>query len=80
MEPPQALSVSELAVRVGLPKSTVHRLISALRAEDFVEVIPRGEVRLASGLFRLTAAAEESVDRCVSSFSSPNVDTQSRSD
>lgn len=65
MEPPQELSVTELALRVGIPKSTVHRLISALRTEEFVEVIPSGQVRLASGLFRLAAAAEESVNRHV---------------
>jgi DNA-binding IclR family transcriptional regulator len=54
---PDGLSLSELALAVGMPKSTVHRLVSALEAEDFVTAAGAGKIHLGSGIARLGAAA-----------------------
>ncbi|TWH19162.1 IclR family transcriptional regulator [Prauserella rugosa] len=48
-----ALSVSELARRTGLPKSSVHRLTGHLLDEGFVERTERGRLRLALKLFEI---------------------------
>lgn len=53
---PEGVGVTELAVAVELPKSTVHRLLAALAAEDLVEIGADGAARLGSGLVRLGAA------------------------
>jgi DNA-binding IclR family transcriptional regulator len=53
---PEGLSLSELAAAVAMPKSTVHRLISALEAEDFVTPAGRGKIHLGRGIARLGAA------------------------
>jgi DNA-binding IclR family transcriptional regulator len=48
------LSLAELAARVGLPRSTVHRVVRALQAEGFVTAASRnGGVRLGPELMRL---------------------------
>jgi DNA-binding IclR family transcriptional regulator len=55
---PAGLSLSEIAERVGLAKSTVHRLVVALEAEGFlISASPNGRVRLGPGLAVLAAAA-----------------------
>jgi DNA-binding IclR family transcriptional regulator len=52
----RGLSLSELADRTGLPRSTVHRLVTALGAEGFVVASPAtGRTRLGPGLTRLGA-------------------------
>ncbi|MFN8112624.1 MAG: IclR family transcriptional regulator [Solirubrobacterales bacterium] len=53
---PEGIGLADLAVAVELPKSTVHRLLAALAAEDLVELGPEGTARLGSGLVRLGAA------------------------
>jgi DNA-binding IclR family transcriptional regulator len=53
---PAGLTLSELAGDLGMPKSTVHRLISALEAEEFVTPARLGRVRLGRGIARLGAA------------------------
>ena len=53
----RGLSLTELAERTGLPRSTVHRLVSALGVEGFVVAAPAtGRARLGPGLTRLAAA------------------------
>jgi DNA-binding IclR family transcriptional regulator len=48
------LSLADLAARVGLPRSTVHRVVQALRAEGFVtNASTNGGVRLGPELMRL---------------------------
>jgi DNA-binding IclR family transcriptional regulator len=48
------LSLAELAARVELPRSTVHRVVQALRAEGFVtNASTNGGVRLGPELMRL---------------------------
>ncbi len=53
---PDGLSLSELTLAVGMPKSTVHRLVSALEAEDFVTPASAGRIHLGRGIARLGAA------------------------
>ena len=52
-EAPDGLSLSELAVKVKLARSTVHRIVGALDAEGFVRQAPSGKVRLGPGLIGL---------------------------
>lgn len=50
----EGLSLTDLAERVGLPRSTVHRIASALAEEHFVLwTSPRGLLRLGPGLIPL---------------------------
>ena len=58
---PDGLALTELSVAAGLPKSTVHRLVGALRQEDFVTLLPGGKWHLGRGLARLGAAARGSL-------------------
>jgi DNA-binding IclR family transcriptional regulator len=54
---PHGLSLSQLAERVGLPRSTVQRIVAALADEGFVTAAsPTGRVRLGHELARLAAA------------------------
>lgn len=51
---PNGLSLSQLAERTGLPRSTVHRLLAALEAESFVAPSgPSGRMALGPELLRL---------------------------
>jgi DNA-binding IclR family transcriptional regulator len=55
----QGLSLSQIAKRVGLARSTVHRLVVALEREGFVAAAsPNGRVRLGPELARLGAASQ----------------------
>jgi DNA-binding IclR family transcriptional regulator len=58
---PDGLSLSELALSVEMPKSTVHRLVSALESEEFVATAPSGRLRLGRGIARLGAATRDSL-------------------
>jgi DNA-binding IclR family transcriptional regulator len=58
---PDGLGLSELALAVGMPKSTVHRLVSALELEDFVTPARAGKIHLGRGIARLGAATRDSV-------------------
>jgi DNA-binding IclR family transcriptional regulator len=54
---PRGLSLSELAVRTGLPRSTVHRITTALARERLVVAAPAtGRTRLGPELARLAGA------------------------
>jgi DNA-binding IclR family transcriptional regulator len=55
---PQGLSQTEIGERLGLPRSTVGRTLTALRAEGLVEPTDaRGPYRLGSEILRMAAAA-----------------------
>ena len=57
---PDDLSLAEIALSVGLPKSTVHRLVTALRSEGFIESTDSGSrIRLGVRFHALAAAAGE---------------------
>jgi DNA-binding IclR family transcriptional regulator len=58
---PDGLSLSELAMAVGMPKSTVHRLVSALESEEFVTPARVGKIHLGRGIARLGAATRDSL-------------------
>jgi DNA-binding IclR family transcriptional regulator len=57
---PGGLSLAHLTVRLGLPRSTVHRLVSALIAEGLLAVAsPTGRVRIGPGFARAAAASQQ---------------------
>jgi DNA-binding IclR family transcriptional regulator len=58
---PGGLGLSELALAAGLPKSTAHRLVGALEAEDFVATGADGKLRLGRRLAQLGAAARSTL-------------------
>ncbi|HWA55250.1 MAG TPA: IclR family transcriptional regulator [Solirubrobacterales bacterium] len=60
-EEPQGLGISELATVTALPKSTVHRLVTALAAERLASQDGEGRVRLGSAVARLGAASREAL-------------------
>jgi DNA-binding IclR family transcriptional regulator len=58
---PDGLALGELATKVDLPKSTVHRLVGALTAEDLATTAAGGRIRLGGGLARLGAATRQTL-------------------
>lgn len=55
----QGLSLAQLADRIGLPRSTVHRIVTALIAEGLVATAsPAGRVRIGPELARLASASQ----------------------
>lgn len=58
---PTGLTLSQLSTAVGLPKSTVHRLVAALTEEELVGAAPDGRIRLGGGLARLGAVTREAL-------------------
>jgi DNA-binding IclR family transcriptional regulator len=58
---PDGLGLGRLAKRVGLPKSTVHRIAGALVEEELLSQSPDGEFRLGGGIARLAAAGREAL-------------------
>jgi len=59
---PQGLSLSQIAGRIGLPRSTVHRLVTALEREGFVAAAsPNGRVRLGPELLRLAEGGRRDI-------------------
>jgi DNA-binding IclR family transcriptional regulator len=57
---PEGASLSRLATATELPKSTTHRIVTALAAEQLV-VHERGPVRLGAAAARLGAASHEAL-------------------
>jgi DNA-binding IclR family transcriptional regulator len=56
---PDGISLSQIAERTGLARSTVHRLVSALEGERFVVAAsPNGRFRLGPAISSLAASAE----------------------
>jgi DNA-binding IclR family transcriptional regulator len=54
---PEGLSLAQIAREVGLPRSTVQRIVAALATEDFVsEAQPGRGVRIGAGLARIAAS------------------------
>ncbi|ESR25361.1 IclR family transcriptional regulator [Lutibaculum baratangense] len=54
----EPLTISELARRTGLYKSTALRLIQSLKAEDFVAQLPDGSYQLGSSFVRLARSVQ----------------------
>ena len=60
---PKGLSLGEIAQRVGLARSTVQRIVDALRSEQFlIAASPTAGVRLGPALVRLAASANVEFD------------------
>jgi DNA-binding IclR family transcriptional regulator len=57
--PPGGLGLSDLARAAGVPKSTAHRLVAALEAEELVGATPAGGLQLGRGIARLGAATRD---------------------
>ncbi|KAA0219304.1 MAG: IclR family transcriptional regulator [Lautropia sp.] len=57
--PTRSIGLTELAERVGLPKSTVLRLIGSLVAHGFVQVTSDGRHQLGSAVLRLAAVYQK---------------------
>ena len=67
--PEEGLSLSEIAARVGLARSTVHRLVTALESEAFVVAVsPNGRVKLGPGLASLAVSAAPDLAREIHPF------------
>ncbi len=63
---PDGLSLGAIAKEVGLPRSTVQRIVGALVEEKFViAASPEGGVRLGPGLIPLGSAAKADFDHIV---------------
>ncbi|HEU4944894.1 MAG TPA: IclR family transcriptional regulator [Solirubrobacterales bacterium] len=58
---PRGRGISEIAGITELPKSTVHRLVTALANEHLVSQSEDGRVRLGGGIVRLAAASREAL-------------------
>jgi DNA-binding IclR family transcriptional regulator len=55
----QGLSLAQLAQRIGLPRSTVHRIVTALTAEGLVATAsPAGRVRIGPEFARLASYSQ----------------------
>lgn len=65
----EGLSLSQIAARVGLARSTVHRLIAALEHERFVvSASPNGRFRLGPGLASLAQSASRDLTLVIHPF------------
>jgi DNA-binding IclR family transcriptional regulator len=63
---PKGLSLSTLAQRTGLPRSTIHRLLIALQVEGFVaQATPGGQMKLGPELLRLAASGQPDLQQLV---------------
>jgi DNA-binding IclR family transcriptional regulator len=58
---PEGISLSQLAATTELPKSTTHRIVAALAAEQLVAHERGGSVRLGAAAARLGAASREAL-------------------
>jgi DNA-binding IclR family transcriptional regulator len=59
---PEGLSLGQIAARVGLPRSTVQRIVSALVSERLLMAVsPNGRVRLGTEILALAASLKTNV-------------------
>jgi DNA-binding IclR family transcriptional regulator len=58
---PEGLSLSEVAAVAGLPKSTAHRIVAALAAEELATSGSDGRIHLGAAVARLGAASREAL-------------------
>ena len=54
---PHGLTLIELSARVGLPRSTAHRIVRALSQEGFVRATPSGRLRIGPALVGLAVSS-----------------------
>ncbi len=65
---PHGLTLIELSARVGLPRSTAHRIVSALAQEGFVRPAPSGKLRIGPALVGLAVASRSDLRHEVSPY------------
>ncbi len=54
---PDGLTLIELSSRVGLPRSTAHRIVGALAQEGFVATAPSGKLRVGPSLIGIAVSS-----------------------
>jgi DNA-binding IclR family transcriptional regulator len=54
---PDGLTLIELSSRVGLPRSTAHRIVGALAQEGFVATAPSGKLRVGPALIGIAVSS-----------------------
>ena len=54
---PRGLTLAQLSTRVSLPRTTTHRIVSALTREGFVRATPSGRLRIGPALVGLVLAS-----------------------
>ena len=60
---PDGMTQAQLCEQIGLARSTVHRLLNAMRDEGLVETVgPRGRYRLGPAIRRMADAATRGAD------------------
>jgi DNA-binding IclR family transcriptional regulator len=57
---PGEMGITEIALALGINKSTVYRLLAAMKDFDFIEQLPNGKYQLGLGLFELGTLAVQS--------------------
>jgi DNA-binding IclR family transcriptional regulator len=66
---PEGLSLSDIAARVHLPRSTVQRIVAALANEQFlVPASERARVKIGPGLILLAASVDFETEKIAESF------------
>lgn len=70
---PKGLSLGQISQATGLPRTTVHRLVGSLEAQQLVRSGPQG-IRLGAALARLAAAAHTDI----LSLARPSLESLSR--
>jgi len=66
---PEGLSLAEIARAVGLPRNTVHRIVSALADESLLMAAsPTAKVRLGPGLIQLASALDYDIKKVLRPF------------
>jgi DNA-binding IclR family transcriptional regulator len=66
---PRGLSLAQLAVRLDLPRTTVHRIVAALVAEGLLAAAsPTGRVRIGPEFARIAASSQQDLWREVEPF------------
>jgi DNA-binding IclR family transcriptional regulator len=58
---PHGLTLIELSARVGLPRSTAHRIVRALGQEGFVRAAPSGKLRIGPALVGLAVSSRNDI-------------------
>jgi DNA-binding IclR family transcriptional regulator len=54
---PDGLTLIQLSLRVGLPRSTTHRIVRALSQEGFVRTTPSGKLRIGPALVGIAVSS-----------------------
>ena len=70
---PDGMTLIELATRVGLPRSTAHRIVRALSQEGFVRTAPSGRLRIGPSLIGIAVSSRRDLRHEAGPFLSASV-------